>query len=120
MIRRPPRSTLSSSSAASDVYKRQIQPGALALEDLANQTGGHYLTFTGSETLPDPEAWLSSLRHIYQLSYTSKIKAAGRQSLSVQINAAGLTLTTQTANFELDIQPPNATLLSAPIQIVRQ
>ena len=27
MIRRPPRSTLSSSSAASDVYKRQIQAG---------------------------------------------------------------------------------------------
>eukprot|EP00656_Telonema_subtile_P022102 TRINITY_DN23167_c0_g1_i1.p1 TRINITY_DN23167_c0_g1~~TRINITY_DN23167_c0_g1_i1.p1 ORF type:complete len:147 (-),score=1.79 TRINITY_DN23167_c0_g1_i1:18-458(-) len=26
MIRRPPRSTLSSSSAASDVYKRQLQP----------------------------------------------------------------------------------------------
>src|SRR5664280_2241127 len=28
MIRRPPRSTLSSSSAASDVYKRQIQSSA--------------------------------------------------------------------------------------------
>src|SRR5664280_3898607 len=28
MIRRPPRSTLSSSSAASDVYKRQQRPGA--------------------------------------------------------------------------------------------
>src|SRR5664280_1031145 len=28
MIRRPPRSTLSSSSAASDVYKRQLQDGA--------------------------------------------------------------------------------------------
>src|SRR5664279_5851901 len=29
MIRRPPRSTLSSSSAASDVYKRQVLVGAL-------------------------------------------------------------------------------------------
>src|SRR5678815_5444652 len=29
MIRRPPRSTLDRSSAASDVYKRQIQGGAL-------------------------------------------------------------------------------------------
>src|SRR5664280_1597801 len=28
MIRRPPRSTLSSSSAASDVYKRQLEEGA--------------------------------------------------------------------------------------------
>src|SRR5664280_3373842 len=30
MIRRPPRSTLSSSSAASDVYKRQFQPVQIA------------------------------------------------------------------------------------------
>ena len=30
MIRRPPRSTLDRSSAASDVYKRQSQRGALA------------------------------------------------------------------------------------------
>src|SRR5450756_1893094 len=29
MIRRPPRSTQSRSSAASDVYKRQLRPGAL-------------------------------------------------------------------------------------------
>ena len=31
MIRRPPRSTLSSSSAASDVYKRQVAVGVYAL-----------------------------------------------------------------------------------------
>jgi hypothetical protein len=95
-------------------------PGALALQDLADQTGGRYLTFTGSETLPDPEAWLSSLRHIYQLSYTSRIKAAGRQSLSVQVKAAGLALTSRTASFELNIQPPNPALLSAPTRIERK
>src|SRR5664280_3711374 len=32
MIRRPPRSTLSSSSAASDVYKRQVRGSAMAGE----------------------------------------------------------------------------------------
>src|SRR5665648_773416 len=35
MIRRPPRSTLSSSSAASDVYKRQVVPGAVEQNHLA-------------------------------------------------------------------------------------
>src|SRR5664280_3811442 len=35
MIRRPPRSTLSSSSAASDVYKRQDGDGAMSLRELA-------------------------------------------------------------------------------------
>ena len=38
-------------------------PGALALQDLAAGTGGRYLTFTGSETLPDPEEWISSLHN---------------------------------------------------------
>src|SRR5664279_4699704 len=34
MIRRPPRSTLSSSSAASDVYKRQVIRKAMAAKNL--------------------------------------------------------------------------------------
>ncbi len=96
------------------------QPGATVLQDLATSTGGRSLTFTGSEALPDPEVWFSSLRHIYQLSYTSKIRAAGQQSLSVQVSATGVSLTTQAASFNLDIEPPNPAILSAPIEIVRQ
>lgn len=95
-------------------------PGTLPLQDLADSTGGRYLTFTGLETLPDPEEWLSPLRHIYQLSYTSQIREAGQQSLSIQVNAKGLALTTPTVNFELNVQPPNPALLSPPIQILRQ
>eukprot|EP00658_Telonema_sp_P-2_P073276 TRINITY_DN6232_c0_g2_i1.p1 TRINITY_DN6232_c0_g2~~TRINITY_DN6232_c0_g2_i1.p1 ORF type:complete len:157 (+),score=26.28 TRINITY_DN6232_c0_g2_i1:142-612(+) len=38
MIRRPPRSTLSSSSAASDVYKRQVVSVPTAAEDTAGDT----------------------------------------------------------------------------------
>eukprot|EP00658_Telonema_sp_P-2_P023956 TRINITY_DN1960_c0_g1_i4.p1 TRINITY_DN1960_c0_g1~~TRINITY_DN1960_c0_g1_i4.p1 ORF type:complete len:371 (+),score=168.20 TRINITY_DN1960_c0_g1_i4:91-1203(+) len=39
MIRRPPRSTLSSSSAASDVYKRQVQGGEVMRKDEAQEKG---------------------------------------------------------------------------------
>src|SRR5665648_820161 len=41
MIRRPPRSTLSSSSAASDVYKRQLYQGVVTdmLDRIATTTG---------------------------------------------------------------------------------
>ncbi len=94
--------------------------GALALQDLALATGGRYLTFTGKETLPDPEEWLAPLRHVYRLTYNSKIRAGGQQSLTVQVNAENLALTSSPVNFTVDIQPPAPVLLSPPIQIVRQ
>eukprot|EP00658_Telonema_sp_P-2_P023029 TRINITY_DN19227_c0_g1_i6.p1 TRINITY_DN19227_c0_g1~~TRINITY_DN19227_c0_g1_i6.p1 ORF type:complete len:128 (+),score=27.53 TRINITY_DN19227_c0_g1_i6:90-473(+) len=49
MIRRPPRSTLSSSSAASDVYKRQVYDlyGVVNHEGVLG--GGHYYSFIKSE-----------------------------------------------------------------------
>jgi len=94
--------------------------GALSLQELADATDGRYLTFTGTERLPDPEEWFSPLRRIYQLTYTSRIRTAGQQSLSMQVNAKGLALTTAALNFKLDVQPPNPALLSPPIQILRQ
>src|SRR5665648_1300350 len=53
MIRRPPRSTLSSSSAASDVYKRQ----GLGYRELADQLTGYVLSlgFTHVQLLPVAE-----------------------------------------------------------------
>ena len=43
MLRRPPRSPLSSSSAASDVYKRQVYGDELHIETLA----AHRITLRG-------------------------------------------------------------------------
>src|SRR5664280_3772486 len=51
MIRRPPRSTLSSSSAASDVYKRQLDDLAAVVLEYALETG-HLLVAEG-EVLGD-------------------------------------------------------------------
>ena len=96
------------------------QPGTLVLQDLAINTGGRYANFTGTETLPDPETWFSSLRHIYRLSYTSPIRTAGQQSLAVQVSTSGVNLTTLPVNFNLNIQPPNLAILSAPGEIVRE
>src|SRR5665648_237176 len=47
MIRRPPRSTLSSSSAASDVYKRQGSGGAVTNDRRALRGAGARLAFLG-------------------------------------------------------------------------
>ena len=48
MIRRPPRSTLSSSSAASDVYKRQVQEEA-TYEEPVQEEVGDINPYTGRE-----------------------------------------------------------------------
>jgi len=104
--------------ADSDAFLKN--PGAQALQDLAAATGGRYLTFTGKETLPDPEEWISTLRHVYRLTYDSKIRAGGDHTLSVQVNASNLALTSSPVGFSLDVQPPAPVLLSPPIQIVRQ
>eukprot|EP00658_Telonema_sp_P-2_P035026 TRINITY_DN25525_c0_g1_i2.p1 TRINITY_DN25525_c0_g1~~TRINITY_DN25525_c0_g1_i2.p1 ORF type:complete len:201 (-),score=58.03 TRINITY_DN25525_c0_g1_i2:237-839(-) len=50
MIRRPPRSTLSSSSAASDVYKRQEQAGANKMV-VGSQARILYADCTGRQTI---------------------------------------------------------------------
>ncbi len=95
-------------------------PGTLALQEMAIATGGRFLTFSGEETLPDPEEWISTLRHGYRLTYTSAIRQGGEQSLIVQATGAGETLTSLPQNFQFDVQAPNPALLSPPIQIVRQ
>src|SRR5664279_6438228 len=51
MIRRPPRSTLSSSSAASDVYKRQVRDSLSVLDQLMSGSGDEGLTYQGAAAL---------------------------------------------------------------------
>jgi len=98
----------------------QNNPGASALQELSVSTGGQYTAYTGSETLPDPEKWLATLRNVYHLAYTSKVRESGQQTLSVILNNSDQVITSQPVNFELNIQPPSVALLSPPIQIVRQ
>lgn len=98
----------------------QENPGALVLQDLALETGGRYAAFTGSETLPDMAEWLSPLRNNYKLTYSSEIRQGGTQTLTVTVNNGSQALTSTAVNFTMDLQPPSVTLLSPPIQIVRQ
>ncbi len=93
--------------------------GATALKDLAIQTGGQYVLFSGEEPLPGLEMYLAPLRHTYRLTYTSGILTSGRHTLAVQATLDGETITSEALPFELDIQPPNPILVSPPEQIVR-
>eukprot|EP00658_Telonema_sp_P-2_P041604 TRINITY_DN29783_c0_g1_i1.p1 TRINITY_DN29783_c0_g1~~TRINITY_DN29783_c0_g1_i1.p1 ORF type:complete len:213 (-),score=63.43 TRINITY_DN29783_c0_g1_i1:41-679(-) len=114
MIRRPPRSTLSSSSAASDVYKRQLQENSKEVEAGVGDPQWHRTactrfrglsqTFTelGKKTLRaehDSTSVMSSGRHV-ELPPTSR-----RESLEYLSHIQGLRETcTDDAELERRIQ----------------
>jgi hypothetical protein len=94
--------------------------GATALEDLAIQTGGQYVLFSGVEPLPGLETYFAPLRSTYQLAYTSGILSSGGHTLTAQATLNGATVSSAALPFSLDIQPPNPILVAPPDQIVRQ
>lgn len=94
--------------------------GAQALFDLAAETGGQAVTFSGNETLPNLEEWVASLRYVYRLSYQSAVRETGQHSFTVLLNASNLQLTSNPLSFQIQIEPPNPVLLAPPVQIVRQ
>src|SRR5450756_3238388 len=78
MIRRPPRSTQSRSSAASDVYKRQLHlPGGVPPGTVWAEPG--VLSATGTRSGRRSMTWLSSTAHHRWLeAETDRLLAFGR------------------------------------------
>jgi hypothetical protein len=93
--------------------------GATALKDLAIQTGGQSFQFSGAEQLPSPDTYLATLRHTYQLEYSSGILTSGSHTLAVQVTLNSGPVSSADIPFELDVQPPNPILVAPPQQIVR-
>jgi hypothetical protein len=93
--------------------------GATALKDVAIQTGGQYMLFSGVEALPSPETYLAPMRHTYTLAYTSAISASGTHTITVAVNVAGTTVTASPLSYDINVQPPNPIPVSPPEQIVR-
>ena len=93
---------------------------ATQLINLAQNTEGEFLAYTGEEPLPSPENYLEARRYIYQLGYQSGIKTSGSIPLSVQINSADGVIETPPASLEVDIQPPQPVFVSPPLVILRR
>ena len=92
---------------------------ATALNDLAIQTGGQVVQFSGEEPLPSPEMYLAGLRHAYRLMYSSQILTAGGHTLTAQVNLNGETISSEALPFELNVEPPNPILIDPPDEIFR-
>ncbi|OGO31317.1 MAG: hypothetical protein A2Z16_02690 [Chloroflexi bacterium RBG_16_54_18] len=94
--------------------------GVQRLNDLAAKTGGWVFTYTGEETLPNPEDYLTSHREIYHLTYRSGITSNGTHHVSSRITLAETIIETELINFEITLLPPVPAFVSPPIQIQRK
>jgi len=93
---------------------------AAAFQKLAQQTGGSYFSFSGLETLPDPEAYFSPLRRLYSLSYNSIVSTGGEHTLAVRADSPLGQVSSETVKFSIEVQPPNPILVMPAAQITRQ
>jgi hypothetical protein len=92
---------------------------ALQLQELAVQSGGQFFTFSGVEPIPSPEDLLIPLRSIYRLAYESQAKTSGAHQVTVEVTLPDSVVTTPALTYDLAIQPPTASFVAPPSQVVR-
>lgn len=89
------------------------------LATLAGQTRGSFLTFSGTEPIPDLESYLEPLRPVYRLEYTSQAATAGAHQISAQVSLPEGLLNSPPQAFEVNLQPPSPVLVTPPVVITR-
>ncbi|MBV6465646.1 MAG: hypothetical protein PGMFKBFP_00927 [Anaerolineales bacterium] len=94
-------------------------PSVALFQALAAQTGGGFLTFSGRETLPNPETYFSPLRRVYRLTYASALNSSGDHALSVEVTLGGASVASEPREFTLNVQPPNPIFADLPAQLTR-
>lgn len=94
-------------------------PSAALFQDLAAQTGGGFLMFSGREELPDPELYFAPLRRVYRLTYASALTTSGDHTLSVEVNLGDTAIASAPQTFSVTIQPPNPIIAELPAQVKR-
>ena len=94
--------------------------GAEQLAELANNTGGDFLAFSGEEVLPEIQTYLDPLRYVYLLSYRSGIRNSDPHSMFVRIRYKDTQIESDPLEIDLQILPPNPIFLSPPLEIIRE
>jgi hypothetical protein len=84
------------------------------LQALADQTGGQFFLFSGSETLPDLEQAIAPLRQVYRALWTSQVAQSGAQSVRVQLQQGSQKIISSEQSFSVSVQPPNPIFLAPP------
>ena len=93
--------------------------GAMVLQKAAADTGGSFFLFSGAETLPQIAGYLAPLKYVYRLTYLTSIRSTGNFDLTLEVQTAGLTLSSSKMPFSLQVEPPNPIFLTPPSTIRR-
>jgi hypothetical protein len=94
-------------------------PKAEELRQLAIQTGGQFIAFSGTEDMPSISSLIEPLRSIYQITYKSTLNQSGQHNLVGQVRLSDETITSLPVLFNINIQPPNPIFVNLPGQIIR-
>jgi len=94
-------------------------PGAIQLADLAAQTGGTLLAYSGIEPIPSLEEYLEPLRNTYFLSYQSQISSSGTHQVRAELESESQAGVSPDQEFEIEVLAPNVAFVSPPTQIQR-
>jgi len=100
------------------LYLNNAQGGALM--ELAAITGGDFFHYTGEESIPDPEIYLSRLGSFYTLTYESSIRATGTYPLKIEVALNSALISGESQPFYIDVQPPQPIFVSPPSEITCQ
>jgi hypothetical protein len=102
-----------------DAPSRLDSEAALALRNLALNTGGAFFAFSGSEAFPDPVTYFDPQGRAYLFQYSSQLRTGGEHSIVLQLADEEDSASTEPFTLSLEIEPPNPILVSPPSQIER-
>ncbi len=94
-------------------------PSAASFNTLATGTQGAYFSASDTQPSPDLDSYFAPLRRLYALKYESPARTGGSHAFNVVVQGQAGTVKSGEQTFTVDLQPPNAILVSPPLQIVR-
>jgi hypothetical protein len=95
-------------------------PAVEQLTSLATSTGGRFLFYPENLQQPDVEDYVSRLRSVYRLRYTSIVSQSGAHMVRVEAIYGTQTAVTPDTQFGIDLNLPTAVLVGLPDEVKRE
>lgn len=96
------------------------QPEAEPLRRLAEETGGQLVLYDETTGLTGFATHIYEHRMQYKLTYASQAVTTGNHAVQVRVTGDGLDAISNTINYAIAVEPPDAAFIQPPDQIIRQ